>query len=43
MDIHPFYLEQYKMLRDEIMFTMGQIYSTETYGAIAVAGVYAGF
>jgi hypothetical protein len=41
MDIEPFYLEQYKMLRDEITFTMGQIYSTETYGAIAVAGVYA--
>ncbi len=41
MDIQPFYFEQYKMLREEIMFSMGQIYSTETYGGIAVAGVYA--
>lgn len=41
MDINPFYFEQYKMLREEIMFTMGQLYSTETYGALAVAVVYA--
>ena len=41
MDIHLFYLEQYKMLREEIMFSMGQIYSTEAYGAIAVLGMYA--
>jgi hypothetical protein len=41
MNIHPFYLEQYKMLRDEIMFTIGQIYSTEIYTVIAAAGIYA--
>lgn len=41
METHAFYLDQYKALREEIMFSMGQLYSTETYGAIAVAGVYA--
>jgi hypothetical protein len=41
MNIHPFYLEQYKMLRDEIMFTIGQIYSTETYTVIVVVAIYA--
>lgn len=41
MDAHSFYLDQYKALREEIMFTMGQVYSTEMYAAIAVIGVYA--
>jgi hypothetical protein len=41
MDIHSFYFDQYKVLREEIMFTMGQLYSTEIYGAIAVIAVYA--
>ena len=40
MDILPFYLEQYKMLREEIMFTIGQLYSTETYSVIVVIAVY---
>ena len=41
MDVHSFYFDQYKALREEIMFTIGQLYSTEMYGAIAVAAVYA--
>jgi hypothetical protein len=41
MEINAFHLEQYKMLREEIMFNMNQLYSTETYTAVAVAAVYA--
>src|SRR5580700_5299760 len=40
MDANAFYLEQYKMLREEIIFSMGQLYSTETYAAIAVVVAY---
>ncbi|MEY2482946.1 MAG: hypothetical protein QOK24_1474 [Verrucomicrobiota bacterium] len=40
MDVHSFYFDQYKALREEIMFTMGQLYSTEMYGAIAITGIY---
>jgi hypothetical protein len=41
MDGNSFYLYQYKALREEIMFSMGQLYSTEMYGALAVLVVYA--
>jgi hypothetical protein len=41
MDVNSFYFYQYKALREEIMFSMGQLYSAEMYGAIAVLAVYA--
>lgn len=41
MNHEPFHLEQYKMLREEMMFHMRQISHTEMSGSIAVASLYA--
>lgn len=40
MDEQSFHLEEYKMLREEIMQDIREIYRTETLAAIAVVSVY---
>jgi hypothetical protein len=40
MDKYTFYLEQYRLLREEIIFTLGQLYNTEMYAAIAASAIY---
>ncbi len=40
MDPPAFYLEEYKALREEIIFTINQLYATEAFVVILVLAVY---